>query len=318
MRQPALVDQSEPPLITVRAAERAGIPRRALSRSAERGNLVQLRRGVYVEKPSWELLPPEVQHRLRLRALLSQVDRPLVASHWSAAVLHGLPVPRARLALLDVTVPPGASRTLAGVRVRAGELGADDVEVVDGLYVTSVVRTVLDLASTASFGEAVAVADAALHEVSRLQRPSTLELLHGRWEGMTDRRASRRVPRVLEFADGDIESPGESISRVTMHILGLPRPVLQQEFRDRYGLAGRADFYFPEEDVIGEMDGKAKYLDARMNGGDPARAVLKEKEREDRLRALVRGFVRWGWAEAGDPVRLGAKLGAAGVHPIRL
>lgn len=310
------MDQPEPSLITVRAAERAGIPRRSLARSAERGELVQLRRGVYVEEPAWKGLPPEAQHLLRLRALLEHVDRPLVVSHWSAAVVHGLPAPRGRLAWLDVTVPPDSSRVLAGVRARAALLPADDVVVVNGLPVTSVERTVLDVASTASFGEAVAVADAALHAVPVGARPATLELFRGRWERMQGRRASRRVPRVLDFADGDIESPGESISRVTMHIIGLPRPVLQQEFRDRYGLAGRADFYFPDEDVIGEMDGKGKYLDPQLNKGDAARVVLKEKEREDRLRALVRGFVRWGWAEAGDPVRLGAKLAAAGVHPI--
>jgi hypothetical protein len=192
------------------------------------------------------------------------------------------------------------------------------VVVVNGLPVTSIERTMLDVASTGSFGEAVAVADAALHEVPVIARPAALERLRSGWERMPGRRASRRVPRVLDFADGDTESPGESISRVTMHILGLPRPVLQREFRDRYGLAGRADFYFPDEDVIGEMDGKGKYLDPTMNKGDAARVVLKEKEREDRLRALVRGFVRWGWAEAGDPARLGAKLAAAGVHPIHL
>jgi hypothetical protein len=63
------------------------------------------------------------------------------------------------------------------------------------------------------------------------------------------------------------------------------------------------------------MDGRGKYLDPAMNGGDAARAVYAEKLREDRVRALGVGVVRWGWSEAGSARLLGPLLAAAGVVP---
>jgi hypothetical protein len=86
-------------------------------------------------------------------------------------------------------------------------------------------------------------------------------------------------------------------------------------FRDAQGFAGRTDFWFPKQRVIGEMDGRSKYVDPRLNGGDAARAVYDEKVREDRLRALAHGFVRWDWATATSPALLAAKLARVGVLP---
>ncbi len=318
VEHPAAMALPEIELITVRAAERAGVTRRSLARSAERGELVHLRRGVYLPSTQWEELDETERHLVTLKALFVTTERPLVVSHWSAAVLHGLPVLRKRLAALEVTVPSGSSRSLAGARARDGELRATEIEIVDGLPVTTQQRTVLDLASTAPFAEGVIAADAALHRRHPDEREALRAALLEAWTEAPQLRSVIRVRRVLEFADGGAESAGESVSRVTMHAIGLPAPVLQREFWDARGFAGRSDFWFPDEDVIGEMDGHAKYLDPRMSAGDPAGVVLQEKQREDRLRRLVRGFVRWEWADAVSTTRLAAKLAAAGVRPTSL
>jgi len=43
--------------------------------------------------------------------------------------------------------------------------------------------------------------------------------------------------------------------------------------------------------------------------------VYREKLREDRIRALGHGFVRWSWADVDNPDRLRRKLLAAGLRP---
>ncbi|WP_158865627.1 hypothetical protein [Leifsonia sp. AG29] len=127
-------------------------------------------------------------------------------------------------------------------------------------------------------------------------------------------RGHRRALDVIGFADGRADSPLESVSRVSMHAAGVPQPALQLPFSDGNGLIGVVDFAWPEARVIGEADGDVKYLDSAMRAGRSAdRVVLDEKVREDRLRALGWRVVRWRWAIASDPGRLGAVLEEAGV-----
>lgn len=103
-----------------------------------------------------------------------------------------------------------------------------------------------------------------------------------------------------------------------MHRIGLPTPVLQHEFFDADGFVARVDFWFPDAGAVGEMDGRAQYLDPAMNRGDAARVVYEEKLREDRVRALGVRVARWGWPEAGSTTLLGRRLAAVGVLPTRL
>jgi hypothetical protein len=107
---------------------------------------------------------------------------------------------------------------------------------------------------------------------------------------------------------------GSPRSRALIHVLGLPAPVLQHAFYDSDGFIGRTDFFWPEYGVIGEFDGDAKYLEDDLLGGSTAReAVLAEKKREDRLRALGYTVVRWDWKAVTKPELLGQKLAAAGL-----
>ncbi len=100
-----------------------------------------------------------------------------------------------------------------------------------------------------------------------------------------------------------------------MHLQGLPTPMLQQEFRDHRGLIGIVDFWWPEFGLIGEFDGLGKYTREEMLAGrSPAEAVVAEKLREDRLRALGPRVVRWGWETAISPPRLADTLRRAGLR----
>src|SRR5690606_5203667 len=119
------------------------------------------------------------------------------------------------------------------------------------------------------------------------------------------RRGSAKARAVVEFADGAADRPGESLSRVNMHALRLPMPLLQAE---TFGASGRryfVDFWWPEFNLIGEFDGKAKYSDpVFLRGRTPEQALLDEKTREDDIRAADHRMTRWGWQVALAPARL--------------
>ena len=167
----------------------------------------------------------------------------------------------------------------------------------------------MDLARTGTLHTAVAAADHALrHELC------SFDELMAEVDAVPPRVRGRTTARLVgALADPLSMSAGESLSRVQMFLLNLPKPELQKEIRDAAGLVGFVDFGW--EGVVGEFDGKVKYRVAE--GASPADAgeiVWREKQREDRLRRQVR-VARWTWAIALDRARLGARLAEYGIRP---
>lgn len=262
------------------SATDAGSSPSSLRRQHRDGRLVRLRRGAYVAP---ETRTPAELHRLQIDAAVPFLGDHSVFSHISAAVLHGLPVMRGRLERVTVIRPSGGYSS-AYLHSRKASLDADEVCLVDGLRVTTLARTVEDLASTLPFREGLACADAALVRGlgSDVLRP------RGKFRA--------RIKRVALSADGRAESPGESFSRALMIETCLPTPKLQYEVRDPRGsFIGRTDFAWPELGVLGEFDGRVKY-DGSLGGSvTPADIIMREKEREARLRDAGFTVVRWGW-----------------------
>jgi hypothetical protein len=148
-----------------------------------------------------------------------------VVSHVSAAVLHGLPIWDVPLARVHATWDAcGGGRTTRRLRVHVGPLGNREVVEIDGIAVTSLARTVVDLARTVGFEQAVVVADAALARPDRPDLEEALDRAAG-WRGAPGAR------RVVAFADCRSGSVGESRSRVAIAATGLPPPVLQLPVR---------------------------------------------------------------------------------------
>ena len=115
---------------------------------------------------------------------------------------------------------------------------------------------------------------------------------------------------VADLADADSMSAGESLSRVQMFRLGVPRPRLQVPHDDDQGLIGVVDFDWLG--VIGEFDGKLKYrVPPGASPEEAAEIVWREKKREDRLRVGSR-VARWTWEVALDRDRLGRRTRGAG------
>lgn len=272
----------------------AGVDDGELRRLRAARTLAVVRPGAFVRADDPRLGDPDERHWLAVHAALARLAPDAVVSHVSAAVLHGLPIWDVDRSRVHVTRTRRAGgRRGAWTRLHAAPLEPDEVVVLDGVAVTSVARTVTDLARTVGYEQAVVIADAAL--AAGLVSPAQLVRAA---ERSAHRAGSPRARRVAAFADGRSESPGESRSRVALAWAGLPAPQLQHVVRAADGRPlGRVDFWWEHARVAGEFDGRAKYgrlLPAGRSAGD---AVVDEKRREDLIRDEDVRFVRWMWPD---------------------
>lgn len=314
---------------------RAGRNDRDLRRAVAAGGLASVIPGVFVDAAVWSQASSRERLVLRARAVAPRLRGTMVFSHETAAAIHGWDHLGAEPELVDVS-DPALTRTRRGRTVRFRAFAVDPVDrvIVDGLPVTSPGRTAVDLAADQTFRQSVVAIDSALRarrelDDPRADRPPPTATPLG--DADLDAALGRRLPvrshaqleHVRAFVDGRSGSAGESLSRVVMHELGLPAPVLQQPFfgppdwRDRREKIGEVDFWWRELGVVGEFDGKVKYSrNEYLQGRSPFDAAVAEKRREDRIRALgeVRGFVRWMWADVLRPGGLASILAQAGVR----
>jgi hypothetical protein len=275
------------------------------------GRWERIRHGQYAEAVELSHLPPWEQqalvHRRLIHAVMNSMRPGTVAvSHQSALALHGVPLWGSDLEEVHLTrLDKHRGGRIAGVRHHRGKLADADLTTTDGVPVTTVPRALFEMACTSPFEAAVVCADAVRRE--RLSTVPELERLRAVtefWPGSATARAA------LDFSVALSESVGESRLRVLLHTHGLPAPELQATFRDAAGFIGRVDFFFAAERTVVEFDGLLKY------GGDGGReALVREKLREDRLRALGLQVVRITWADLAHPARVIAKIREAFARP---
>ena len=300
------------------ALVRAGLDDRHLRRAAAAGRLVRVVPGLYVEPEPWNDLSPEERHALRVMTVLARASERLVASHASAAALHGLPLLGQPPAVVHVLDPARSTGARSGTLVRhASRLHDDEVTTARGTRVTTPARTALDLCLGCGLADGVAALDHGLRE-GLLTLDEVAACLRRR-----PRARGRRTAEVaLALADARSASPLESTSAVTMHLLGAPRPERQKTFRAPSGrFVATVDFWWPQYRAVGEADGHGKYLDPDLRDGRSAgQVVIDEKSREDEVRSLVDvdALARWGWSTARSPRLLAEKLTLLGLpldHP---
>jgi hypothetical protein len=284
--------------------------RAALYRSAARGELARVRRGVFMAAERWRRLDAEDRHLAQLRAT-ALVDPGIVVTHLSAAMLWGLPLVDAPPRLPQVVIPRASGGRSSSFVQRIGVGVPDRVDMIDGLQVTPVERTLVDVAAAYDATVSVPILDAAL--AGRRRGGGTVGRESLGVDGLLS--GARRAAFAIAFADERAGSAGESVSRVSIHRAGLEAPDLQVTFSDADGQAGIVDFWWEGARVIGEFDGEGKYRrDLAGRGRDAADLVIAEKWREDRLRASGAGVVRWGWRTARSTEQLRARLVRAGVR----
>jgi very-short-patch-repair endonuclease len=227
-----------------------------VARSAHRRHLVtpgQLRssawqhvfRGVYADSRL------RLTHKLRCAAAFRHVlpwDAAIAGR--SAAHLHGaLPPPDGEP--VEVVVPRRSRfGPVVGLRIHNGELMPGDLRFVEGVTVTSPVRTCWDLALWLDPVEAVVLVD----QLARA-RAVTVPQLASYARARAGSRGWRRLARVAQLADAGAESPQESRLRVRLVLVGIPRPVTQHEIRRDGELIARVDLAWPDRRVAVEYDG---------------------------------------------------------------
>ena len=270
----------------------SGKSSRQIQAMVQRGDIVRLGRGCYVESALAQQLQRFDDGRRLLAATptMSTAGRDTVISHESAAQLHGLSLLSKPEPGMSVTRPPGTGSKSAksAVRLHWARLPASHVSGRFGIPLTTVARTVIDIARTTDFRDGVVVADSALQQRLTSKNELTAVLADcPRWPGI------RRATEVVVFADRRAESPLESLARIVFRDCGLPAPELQVEVRDSEFI-GRVDFLWKQYRTIVEVDGAAKYQDKGL--------AMRERRRDKRLREAGYEVVHFDWKEiTGDP-----------------
>ncbi|MBZ5739306.1 type IV toxin-antitoxin system AbiEi family antitoxin domain-containing protein [Nocardioides mangrovi] len=292
-------------LLLRRDAVEGGYDDNYLARQVKSGFIVRIRQGAYALASVWDIADARKRQWLLSMAAMLQYDDQVALSHDSAAVVwdgpdHGLDLSAAHLTHFD-----GSGRRSAKLVHHEGGILLDDISRRRGHWITSPGRTVLDVASIRGLETGVVVGDDFVHR--GLATVEEMRILAERMDCWPNTLALRLV---LDLIDGRSESVGETLVRLLCRNMRLPRPELQWEVRDRRGrLLGRVDFAWPQHQLLGEFDGKAKYLRLRRPGETIEQTVLREKKREDDIReASGCRMIRFTWPDIFRPERTADRL----------
>ena len=185
------------------------------------------------------------------RAVLSHVD---AAAHWN--------VRPSASTLVHVTVPSRAGRVRRkSLRIhRSGRLGSDQVTVHEGIPVTTLARTLLDLADVLSLQDL----KRAVHESEYLRLFDLAALIAAVHDN-----PGRRGAKLLRAAQSPPEMTKTELERRFLAIVArhnLPHPKVNTQIKGY-----EADFAWPEAKVIVETDGFAAHGTRRAFEADRIR-----------------------------------------------
>ena len=272
---------------------------RTLLAAVRGGQLVKLRRGMYVAASTYQGCDDVGRHLLLARAVLADQRGRVALAGVSAAALHGFALYGHDLDVVHlVRLDTGSSRSQAGAnhhRIRQ-DIEAD-LGTYQGLLAVNPARTVWEVACRSSLESGVVTADSALRQNPDLADSiARLASRFDRFPGSCHGRTAMRL------ATSKSDSPGESVTRVQFYRYDVPMPELQCKVFDNRGeLIGLADFHWKEYRHLGEFDGKVKYQKLLRPGESPSDCVFREKRREDRMRSGSRGMTRFTWASVMPP-----------------
>lgn len=230
--------------------------------------------------------------RILVRSYVGDLPSGATFSHCSALIVYGLPIPYLEKgeALRVEAVHPGCGVRRRAMHIRRRPLRESEVTNIDGIRVTSLPRTLFDLARDYPLAFTVAVVDSALRR-SLISMSEFQKFCAGR----SVRTRGARIRAVIENVDPRRESLAESISAVRFLEYSVPGFEPQVEIRDENGnFVARTDFANKCAQVIAEFDGAGKYY---LDGIDPQEAFELERKREYLLRNLGYTVFRLTWAD---------------------
>jgi hypothetical protein len=265
-------------------AAKAGIADREVDRLLEIGLLLPVHPGVYRHAAV------TFDQTARLLAAVWAAGRVAVASHRSAAWLWELrDVPRWRP---EVTVPSRTRKPISRVTVhRTDRLDPPDVTTCEGIPVTTIQRTLLDLGGVT---DVPVVRQATQDAVIRnLVQPEDLLCVLER-VGRRGRRGTAALREVVEssFLDARLESRLEQELFEIVLRCEVPPPVLQHELRCVDGRRVELDFAWPDRRVAVEADGRLWHATTADFESDRARG--------NSIAASGWSLYRFGWADVRE------------------
>lgn len=214
----------------------------------------------------------------RTAILAACLDLPAVASHRTAAWLHGHhPCPPR----IDVTVPkgrsPGGRSVLAlGVRVHSStNLRVVDTVLVDGIPTTNLARTLLGVAALVPHE---VPSDDLVEMVAGAIEARDASLRWLRWLLEERRCRGRNGVTALAAALDARERVGPTDSWLERHMLGLlqeaglPRPSLQRRIPRHHGVPARVDLLYERQRIVIEVLGYAFHRTPEQISADTMRA----------------------------------------------
>jgi hypothetical protein len=273
-----------------------------LRRQLRSGALVRIRHGAYVLGERWAAASRVDRHLLLTHAVLGMYGDGVALSHITGSIWRGSPNWGMDLENVHLTSLFGKGERMgAGVVHHRGVCRVNDITRDRGVWITTPARTALESALVLDRDPAVCLLDWYLHE-----KHVTREDLERQHALMADWGDALSLHQKIALSDGRSESIGEGRSRLIFVDHGVPKPEVQFPIYHPNGqLAGRCDFGWPKLGLLGEFDGKQKYLELRRPGETVAQAVLREKNRENLLRELTGcAMIRWDWADLERPQEL--------------
>ncbi|MGH8774605.1 MAG: type IV toxin-antitoxin system AbiEi family antitoxin domain-containing protein [Jiangellaceae bacterium] len=267
----------------VRDARLAGVDESRLRRLAAAGGLERLARGCYASTSTLEKLDEWQVHKIRARAFAESCAA-VYLCEWSAAVTWDLPTmgtpPPRPTVLRPATSGQGSTVTRYG-RIRVAHLPIGHRWRSGRVGVASRAWSVADLARFVPLPHALVLADAATRAGDDLG--AVLPHFH-RWEGVDGARWA------ADHADGNAESPIETLGRFTCIAFDLPLPVANAWVGENQPVR-RVDGLWPYHWAAKEADGAVKY----NNRPDASAIVMAQNDREFYLRRLGLDVIRYGW-----------------------
>ena len=194
-----------------------------------------------------------------------------VVAGFSASALHGS-------GWVEATRPAEIihdnRHRLDGVLVHTSAVEADEIQVIDGVAVTTPARTALDLACWYPTMVAVPALDALVRATGFTF--ADVDVLLRRYRG---RRGVRRARVSLDLVDAGAESPKESWLRLIVIRAGMPRPETQIRIYDEVtGQVAYLDMGWRDLKVSAEYDGEHHRTDPRQWSHDTKRRDLVQRQ----------------------------------------
>lgn len=283
-----------------------------LNRRARLGLVARPAEGLFARKDYWRKLKPDAQ-ALHIIKALQGLHPSWVFCHESAALVWGLPISYASLSQVHITTTQRERRCSAGIIVRHC-IEEDRVDQVDGVFVTSLVRTSFDCLRKRTFDHGLPIADRTV-ALSGLSPTKLQQRFREIGKGAT---GVRRAIGIMGYSDAKSESWLESYARALMITQGFSLPRLQVELPRPLepSRTYRVDFLWDMPDgsqVIGEADGMLKYHDDEQLERSAVDALADEQHREAELTLYGAPVLRISYEDTQDTATFVNKLKRYGI-----